>query len=96
MFTSFNLGGLGSSPERYDKEDDIRGELRRMNKNSLWGGKGGRTLQTVVTAGTKAQRHESAYFMSVCVCTCFNSCSREEVKEPGIVLEHCSDYLSLT
>ena len=96
MFTSFNVGGLGSSPERYDKEDDIRGELRRMNKNSLWGGKGGRTLQTVVTAGTKAQRHESAYFMSVCVCTCFNSCSHEEVKEPGIVLEHCSDYLSLT
>lgn len=96
MFTSFNVGGLGSSPERYDKEDDIRGELGRMNKNSLWGGKGGRTLQTEVTAGTKAQRHESAYFMSVCVCTCFNSCSHEEVKEPGIVLEHCSDYLSLT
>lgn len=39
-----------------------------MNKNSLWGGKGGRTFQTEVTAGIKAQRHESDYFMSaVCV-----------------------------
>lgn len=73
MFNSFHLGGLGSSPERYDKEDDVWAELRRMNKNSLKEKKGGRTLQAEVTAGIKAQRHESAYLMSA-VCVYVSAC----------------------
>lgn len=40
-----------------------------MNKISLWGGKEESALYIEVTAGIKAHRHESAYFvLAVYVC----------------------------